>query len=154
MATAKRDLTDPPVQGPRVIDLRDDLVSLDEACMVLGVSLATLYRYMAKGKLHFEMVNGTRRIRRPALLECKANRSISDENRIRMQRRAAAHALHSLYDSRELTKRARDAFHARFETVVDPDRVLSPRERSRRATQAKKAYFTDLARRSAQVRTR
>lgn len=154
MATAKRDLTDLTVQGPRLIDLRDDLVTLDEACAALGVSLATLYRYMANGKLPFHRVHGTRRIGRGDLFECKDNRSVSDEKRMRLQRRAAAHALHSLYDSRDITKAARDAFHARFEAVVDPDRVLSARERSRRAIQAKKAYFTDLARRSAQARAR
>ena len=76
------------------------------------------------------------------------------DDRMRMQRRAAAHALHAIYDSREITKPARDAFLARFEVVVDPDRSLSKPERDRRAEQAKKAYFTDLARRSSKARAR
>jgi excisionase family DNA binding protein len=151
MATAKRDLTNPPVQGPRVIDLRDDLVSLDEACKVLNVSKATIYRYMANGSLPFQRANGARMIGRNDLLRCKDHRNPCDE-RMRMQRRAAAHALHSLYDGREITKPARDAFMARFDAIVDPEGVLSRSERSRRAHQAKRAYFTDLARRSSKAR--
>ena len=156
MATAKRDLTNPPVQGPHVIDLRDDLVSLEEACEVLNVSIATLYRYMTIGTLRFQRVNRTRVIGRKELLECKANRAAAKgcDERGRMQRRAAAHALHSLYDSRETTKAARDAFLARFDSIVDPDGVLTSSERNRRAEQARKAYFTDLARRSSKARSR
>jgi hypothetical protein len=41
---------------------------------------------------------------------------------------------------------------ARFEDEVDPDRTLPSDERVRRADQAKKAYFTRLALRSAQAR--
>jgi hypothetical protein len=40
----------------------------------------------------------------------------------------------------------------RFERQVDPDGVLSPAERARRAGHARKAYFTRLALRSAQAR--
>jgi hypothetical protein len=42
----------------------------------------------------------------------------------------------------------------RFERQVDPDGVLSPEERARRAGHARKAYFTRLALRSAQARRR
>jgi len=42
---------------------------------------------------------------------------------------------------------------SRFEDEVDPDRTLSPAERSRRAEHAKKAYFTRLAMKSAKVRS-
>lgn len=92
MATAKRQLTNPPVQGHRVIDLRDDLVSLEEACAALNVSIATLYRYMATGRLRFQRVNGTRGIGRNDLLRCKDNRELATgcDERGRMQRRAAA----------------------------------------------------------------
>jgi hypothetical protein len=31
MTTAKRDLTDPRVQGSRVLDLRDDIVSIEDS---------------------------------------------------------------------------------------------------------------------------
>jgi hypothetical protein len=40
----------------------------------------------------------------------------------------------------------------RFVDEVDPNRVLSPPERQRRAEQARKAYFTRLALKSAQAR--
>jgi len=39
---------------------------------------------------------------------------------------------------------ARDAFAARFENEVDPNRTLTPVERARRAESARKAYFTRL----------
>jgi hypothetical protein len=66
----------------------------------------------------------------------------------------AAYKLHSQYDSRELTEAARRTFNERFEREVDPDGVLSPSERHRRAGAARKAYFTNLALRSAQARRR
>jgi len=147
MATAKRDLTNPTVQG--------QVFTVDEARDVLGVSLATVYRYMANGDLRFHKVDGVRVVDGRALGECKEQRALRNAGaleRIRMQRRAAAHALHSLYDSRQVTQPARDAFFRRFEMAVDPDGVLAPRERERRAAQAKKAYFTDLARRSSKAR--
>ena len=69
-----------------------------------------------------------------------------------LRSRLAAHRLHSRYDSKELTKPARAAFEQRFLNEVDPDRVLPEAERLRRADHAKKAYFLDLARKSAQSR--
>jgi hypothetical protein len=65
----------------------------------------------------------------------------------------AAYTLHSRRDSRELTQPARQAFDRRFEQQVDPDGVLSPVERQRRALAARRAYFTKLALRSAQARS-
>src|SRR5579859_1221868 len=47
--------------------------------------------------------------------------------------RAATYRLHSLYDSRELTKAARAAFNDRFVVQVDPDMRLPEAERRRRA---------------------
>lgn len=52
MATAKRDLTNPPVQGPRVIDLREDqLLTLQQLAELLDVSENTIYywRYQRTG---------------------------------------------------------------------------------------------------------
>jgi hypothetical protein len=72
----------------------------------------------------------------------------------RLRARAAAHALHSKYDSKTLTQPARDAFMARFEREVDPDRVLPEAERLRRADHARKAYFARLAFLSAKARAR
>ncbi|MEX0698902.1 MAG: hypothetical protein WD354_04135 [Acidimicrobiia bacterium] len=66
--------------------------------------------------------------------------------------RLAAHTLHSKVDSTAHTEAARNAFMARFERQVDPDGVLDPAERSRRAEQAKKAYFAGLALKSARAR--
>jgi hypothetical protein len=69
-----------------------------------------------------------------------------------LQARAAAYRLHSLYDSRELTRAARAAFNDRFVRQVDPDRRLPEAERQRRAVCARKAYYAALAAKSARVR--
>jgi hypothetical protein len=66
--------------------------------------------------------------------------------------RIGGYALHASVDSREHTERARAKFLDRFVVQVDPDRVLSERERARRAEAALKAYMTQLAFRSARSR--
>jgi hypothetical protein len=48
-------------------------------------------------------------------------------------------------DEAEHTAPARAAFLSRFEREIDPDGVLDPEERARRAEHAKKAYFLKLA---------
>ena len=63
-----------------------------------------------------------------------------------------AHALHERYDSKAMSQPARDAFMARFIREVDPDLVLDPEERARRAEHARRKYFTGLALKSAQAR--
>jgi hypothetical protein len=68
------------------------------------------------------------------------------------QARMAAHVLHSKHDSEKLTRSARAKFAERFVNEVDPDRLLPERERNRRAEQARKAYFTGLALKSARAR--
>ena len=50
------------------------------------------------------------------------------------------------------TAPGREAFLDRFERQVDPDLVLTPRERALRAEHARKAYFARLALKSAQAR--
>jgi hypothetical protein len=50
------------------------------------------------------------------------------------------------------TAPARAAFLDRFEREVDPDGVLLPEERLRRAAHARKAYFSMLALKSARAR--
>lgn len=50
------------------------------------------------------------------------------------------------------TQPARDAFRKRFELQVDPEGVLPPKDRARRAEAARKAYFARLAFQSAQAR--
>jgi len=47
---------------------------------------------------------------------------------------------------------ARAKFLARFEAEVDPDGLLPEAERSKRAEQARKLYFTRLALKSAETR--
>ena len=68
--------------------------------------------------------------------------------------RIGGYALAAKYDSRETSKPGREAFLKRFEEEVDPDHVLPQRERERRATAARKAYFAQLALKSAKVRRR
>jgi len=63
-----------------------------------------------------------------------------------LQARLAAHALHAtVSDPTAHTAPARGAFLSRFEREVDPEGVLEPEERARRAEHAKKAYFIKLA---------
>ena len=66
--------------------------------------------------------------------------------------RIAAHSLHAQHDSRELTEPARAGFQLRFEREVDPEGVLDPDERTRRARHAMRAYMLGLARKSAKAR--
>ena len=68
--------------------------------------------------------------------------------------RIGAYALHATHDPKETTKKAREAFLAKFFNEVDPDRILDPDERERRAFYARKAYFARLALKSAQARRR
>jgi hypothetical protein len=62
-----------------------------------------------------------------------------------LRARLAAHTMHSQHDAHETTAAARAAFLARFEAEVDPNGVLTPEERKRRAEHARSAYFTRLA---------
>lgn len=66
--------------------------------------------------------------------------------------RIAAHAMHSRNDGRRITTPARKVFLDRFEREVDPDQILSPKERARRAQQARRSYFSALALKSAKAR--
>jgi hypothetical protein len=72
-----------------------------------------------------------------------------------LQARVAAHASWArTADPTARTGPARATFLNRFEREVDPDGVLDPSERARRAEHARKSYFLDLARKSAQARRR
>lgn len=59
--------------------------------------------------------------------------------------RIAARARWAKDDGTTGTQPARDAFLARFERQVDPDGVLDPRERARRAESAKREHFQRMA---------
>jgi hypothetical protein len=69
-----------------------------------------------------------------------------------LRARVGAHTLHSKYDSRELTAKARTRFFERFLNEVDPERKLPEPERLRRAEHALRAHMTRLAMASAQAR--
>jgi hypothetical protein len=72
-----------------------------------------------------------------------------------LRARMAAHSLHArVTDPAAHTAPARRAFLDRFEREVDPDGVLNPDERARRAEHARKAYFLKLALASAAARRR
>ncbi|HYK94345.1 MAG TPA: hypothetical protein VE011_00540 [Candidatus Dormibacteraeota bacterium] len=66
--------------------------------------------------------------------------------------RLGAYTMLSRNDPHEITKAARAAFVSKFERDVDPDGVLPLEERLRRAEMARKAHYTRLALRSAEVR--
>lgn len=57
-------------------------------------------------------------------------------------------------DRQAATAPARQAFADRFERQVDPDGVLAPAERARRAQSARKAHMLRLAAKSAETRRR
>jgi hypothetical protein len=69
-----------------------------------------------------------------------------------LRARLAAHATHGQHDARATTAKARAAFLARFERQADPEGLLSPAERQRRAQQLRSAYFAQLALASAKAR--
>ena len=56
-------------------------------------------------------------------------------------------------DPREYTAPARAAFLAKFETEVDPDGILPPSERARRAEAARRLHFTRMAYNRERART-
>lgn len=67
--------------------------------------------------------------------------------------RALAHRSWAKTDDRAArTAPARAAALARFEAEVDPQGLLAPDERAKRAEHAKKAYFLAIAAKSAEAR--
>lgn len=70
-----------------------------------------------------------------------------------LRARIAAHtSWANTTDRKARTAPGRAASMARFEKEVDPDGVLSPAERARRADQAMRAHMARLALKSAKVR--
>lgn len=59
--------------------------------------------------------------------------------------RIAASVRWSKQDGSEGTQAARSAFMARFEREVDPDGVLDPATRAKRAEHARRAHFQRMA---------
>jgi hypothetical protein len=76
---------------------------------------------------------------------------MTPEQRV-MRARLGAYAQHAKHDPKQTTAKARQTFAARFEREVDPDDVLEPTERARRAEAAKRAYYTRLALLSSRAR--
>ena len=72
-----------------------------------------------------------------------------------LRARLAAHTRWAHTDAEERARqseRARDAIYARFERDVDPEGVLAPAERARRAEHARKAHMLRLSLKSAEAR--
>lgn len=67
-----------------------------------------------------------------------------------LRARLAAHALHAKGGTN--TGPAREAFRSQFEKQVDPEGVLEPDERARRAEHARKAHYTRLSLKAAKAR--
>jgi hypothetical protein len=68
-----------------------------------------------------------------------------------LRARAAAYAAHAKHGA-AMTEGARRAFNSRFLREVDPQGVLPPEERERRAALLRRSYMQRLALRSARVR--
>lgn len=70
-----------------------------------------------------------------------------------LRARAAAYTKWARTEDRPAaTAAARTAAHNRFEKLVDPEGVLPPDERIRRADMARRAFYADMARKSAKAR--
>jgi len=72
-----------------------------------------------------------------------------------MRAQLGAHAQWARTEDRTArTQAARDGFYARFERQVDPEGLLPPEERQRRAAHLRKAYMLRLSLASARARRR
>jgi hypothetical protein len=67
-----------------------------------------------------------------------------------LRAKLTAHRLHAVRDPKTTTAKGRAAFLARIEKV-DPEGILSKKERHRRAEHARKAHFAKLALQSARA---
>jgi hypothetical protein len=65
----------------------------------------------------------------------------------------AAYALHSQVDGKEITSAARATWLSSFEKRVDPEFVLEPVERARRADAAMRARMSQLSAKAAIARS-
>ncbi len=66
--------------------------------------------------------------------------------------RIGGHTLQAQYDTTEWRRKGTVALLNSFERKVDPEGLLSPEERERRAGAARKAHFARLAYKSAEAR--
>lgn len=82
------------------------------------------------------------------------DRSLTPEQRILRARMAAHQSWANTPDRKARTARAREAALTRFEREVDPDGMLDPVERAKRAESAQKAYMTRLSYKASVARRR
>lgn len=75
-----------------------------------------------------------------------------DRDLMALRGRIGGHVTHSRYDSHEITAKARSTYRASFEAIADPDGVLPPEERARRADHLRRAHYATLALKSAVAR--
>jgi hypothetical protein len=80
------------------------------------------------------------------------NDSLSPSERSLRAQIAAHESWAHTEDRAARTAKARQASLDRFEDHVDPDRKLSPAERTKRAENARKAHFKRMALKSAKAR--
>jgi hypothetical protein len=78
----------------------------------------------------------------------------SPSDRALRARIAAAHRWGYVSDRQAATEPARRGLRAKFERLADPDGLLSPEERARRADHLMRAHMLRLSRASAQARRR
>ncbi|HVM55302.1 MAG TPA: hypothetical protein VM262_19105 [Acidimicrobiales bacterium] len=81
-------------------------------------------------------------------------RPVTAEQRALYSRIGAHESWARTADRTARTKAARDAAFARFEREVDPDGVLDPAERTRRAEHARQAHMLRMTARSLEARAR
>jgi hypothetical protein len=74
----------------------------------------------------------------------------AEERRLRAS--IAGHASQAKHGSAKLLAAAHEANQTKFEDDVDPDRVLPPEERARRAKSARSAYMQQLSFRAVRAR--
>jgi hypothetical protein len=69
-----------------------------------------------------------------------------------LRARAAAYEMHAKHGSQKAALRGQAALLAKFERQIDPDGLLTPEERRRRAMHARRAHMARLALASARSR--
>lgn len=73
MATAKRDLTNPPVQGPLV----PNLLTVRQVAALLSVSETTVYRLKRRGEIGFVKVGASLRFRPADVADYQNRQSVT-----------------------------------------------------------------------------
>ncbi|MEX0781256.1 MAG: hypothetical protein WD557_01305 [Dehalococcoidia bacterium] len=76
------------------------------------------------------------------------------ESRTRNIARMGGYAVQSQQDTGPRLVKARAAFASKFHRDVDPEGVLSPEERDRRAAAARKLFYVGMAYKSAEAQRR